>query len=59
MAVTVDEIVYIGVILDIFLCEEHEVFAVLAHICRLFVVGALQAAVLSPVEPEPHSPAGM
>ena len=59
MAVAIDEIVYIGVILDVFLREEHKVFATLTHIGRLLVVGSFQAGVLGPVQSEPHTPAGM
>ena len=59
VAVAINEVVDIGVILDVFLGEEHEVFAVLAHIGRFLVVTALQPAVLGPVESEPHAPAGM
>ena len=59
MAVAVDEVIHIGVVLDIFLGEEDEVLAVLAHIGRLLVVGTLQARVLRPVQAKPHAPAGM
>ena len=55
----IDEIVDIRVILDVLLRKEHEVFAVLTHIGRLLVVRAFQAAVLGPVQAEPHAPARM
>ena len=59
MTMAKDEIVDVGVILDVFLGEEHEVFAILAHIGRFLIVGTLQPAVLGPVLAEPHAPTGM
>ena len=59
MAVAIDEIVDVGVILDVLLGEEHEVFAVLTHVRRFLAIGTLQTAVLGPVEAKPHAPAGM
>ena len=59
VAMAIDEIVDVGMILDVLLREKHEVFAVLTHIGRLLVVRALQTAVLGPVQTEPHAPAGV
>ena len=59
VAVAIDEIVDVGMILDVLLGEEHKVFAVLSHISRFLIVSPLQTAVLSPVKPKPHAPAGM
>lgn len=59
MAVAINEIVDVGVILDVFLREAHEMFAVLTHIGRLLVIVALQATVLGPVQTEPQAPTGM
>ena len=59
MAVSEDEIVYLGMRFEIFLGIEHQVFSVLAHVRRLFAVNALHAAVLCPVKAEIYSPARM
>ena len=59
MAVTIDEIVDVGVVLDILLGEEDEVFAALTHVGELFAIGTLQTTLLGPVQAEPHAPAGM
>ena len=59
MAMTVDEVIHVGVILDIFLGEQYQMFAVLAHIGRLFAVRTLHAAVLGPVQSKPHAPTGV
>ena len=59
VAVAVNEIVDVRMILDVLLREEHQVFAILPHICRFLVISALQTAVLGPVQTEPHTPAGM
>ena len=59
VAVAIDEIVDVGMILNVLLGEEYKVFAVLTHIGRFLVVSPLQAAVLGPVKAEPHAPAGM
>ena len=59
VAVTIDEIVDVGVVLDILLGEEDEVFAALTHVGELFAIGTLQTTLLGPVQAEPHAPAGM
>ena len=59
MAMTVDEVIHVGVILDIFLGEQHQMFAVLTHIGWLFAVRTLHATVLGPVQTEPHAPTGV
>ena len=59
MAMAVDEVVYVGVILDISLGVEHQMLAVFTHICRLLSARALETAVLRPVQSEPYTPAGM
>ena len=59
MTMAKDEIVDVGVILDVFLGEKHEMFAILAHIGWLLIVDTLHPAVLSPVQAEPHAPTGM
>ena len=59
VAMAIDEIVDIGVILDVLLGEAHEIFAVLTHIRQFLTIRTLQATVLGPVEAEPHAPARM
>ena len=59
MAVTVDEIVDVGMVFDVFLGEEHQVLTVLSHIVGFLAVGMLQTAVLRPGEAQPHAPAGV
>ena len=50
MTMSIDEIIHIGMSLDIFLSIEHEMLAVLAHIRRFLVVVALHAAMLRPCQ---------
>ena len=59
MAMAIDEVVDIGMILDIFLRIEHEMLTVFSHVGRLLAVRPLQPRVLGPVQSEPHAPAGM
>ena len=59
MPMSVDEIVYIGMILDVFFRIEHEMFALLSHKCRLLAVGSFHARMFGPVQSEPHAPARM
>ena len=59
MTVTVDEEVDVRMILYVLLGEKHQVLLVLTHIGRLLATGTLHAAVLGPMQAEPHTPAGM
>ena len=59
MPVAIDKIVDIGVILDIFLGVENQMFTVFTHIGRLLTIIVFQPAVLGPVQPKPHTPAGV
>ena len=59
VAMAVNKIIHIGVILDIPLCKEHKMLAILSHIGRFFTVWALHAAMLGPVQAKPHTPAWM
>ena len=59
VTMSVDEIVDVGVVLDVFLSEKHEMLAVFTHIGRFLVIRTLHAAVLGPVESKPHAPARM
>ena len=56
VAVTVDEEIDVGVILDIFLCKQYEMLASFAHIWRFLVVLTLQPTVLCPLHSKPHAP---
>ena len=59
MPMAIDKVVDIGVILDVLLCEKHQMFALVTHVGWLLAVGALQPRVLGPVQSEPHAPAGV
>ena len=59
VTVAVEEKVDVGVAADVVLGVEHEVLAVLAHVCGLFRAGVLQATVARPCQTELHGPTRM
>ena len=59
MAMSVDEVVDIGMCLDIFLRIEHQELLVLSHIRRFLPIGTLHAGMFCPSLSEPHRPARM
>ena len=59
VTMTVDEVIYVRVVLDVLFGKQYQMLAVLTHIGRLFAVRTLHAAVLGPVQSKPHAPTGM
>ena len=56
---SVDEVVDVGMCLDIFLCVEHQELLVLPHIRRLLPIGTFHTGMFRPCLSEPHRPSGM
>lgn len=56
VAVAVEKEVDVGVAADVLFGVEHEVLAVLAHVCGFFHTGVFETAVARPGQPELHGP---
>ena len=59
VAVAEQEVVNVGVVLDVLAGEQHEVLPALSHIGRFLAAFALHAAVPGPLQAEPYAPTGV